>query len=174
VQSCEEARWGAIPRSDPSAQEGTGVRSDMEFWRDVRRQVLTGELSRRAACRKYGLGWHTLKKILAHEEPPGYRHNDRVFDLMEIFTRQCYVDQQFNGSCSIKSILPALVPGLSYEDLPIREGMSASVSWYRMFNPEHSAEEREQTRKNLLDYCKLDTFAMVEIPRYLHSLAASA
>jgi transposase len=47
----------------------------MEFWRDVRRQVLTGELSRRAACRKYGLGWHTLKKILAHDEPPGYRQS---------------------------------------------------------------------------------------------------
>lgn len=45
----------------------------MEFWTEVRRQVLTNELSRRAACRKYGLGWHTLKKILAHTEPPGYR-----------------------------------------------------------------------------------------------------
>jgi hypothetical protein len=52
------------------------VRSDMEFWRDVRRQVLTGELSRRGACRKYGLGWHTLKKILCHEEPPGYRQSE--------------------------------------------------------------------------------------------------
>jgi transposase len=48
----------------------------MEFWRDVRRQVLTGELSRRGACRKYGLGWHTLKKILSHEEPPGYRQSE--------------------------------------------------------------------------------------------------
>ena len=47
----------------------------MEFWRDVRRQVLTGELSQRAACREYGLGWHTLKKILSHEEPPGYRQS---------------------------------------------------------------------------------------------------
>jgi hypothetical protein len=49
----------------------------MEFWRAVRRQVLTGELSRRAACRKHGLGWHTLKKILSHEEPPGYRQSQR-------------------------------------------------------------------------------------------------
>jgi len=32
---------GVQPRSDPLAQEGTGVRSDMEFWRDVRRLVLT-------------------------------------------------------------------------------------------------------------------------------------
>jgi transposase len=45
----------------------------MEFWTTVRRQVLTGELSQRAACEKYRLGWHTLKKILAHAEPPGYR-----------------------------------------------------------------------------------------------------
>jgi len=45
----------------------------MEFWKDVRRQVLTNELSKRAACVKYRLGWHTLKKILAHAEPPGYR-----------------------------------------------------------------------------------------------------
>jgi hypothetical protein len=45
----------------------------MEFWTEVRRQVLTNELSRRGACAKYGLGWHTLTKILAHDEPPGYR-----------------------------------------------------------------------------------------------------
>jgi hypothetical protein len=45
----------------------------MEFWKEVRRQVLTGQLSQRGAMKQYGLGWHTLKKILAHDEPPGYR-----------------------------------------------------------------------------------------------------
>ncbi len=45
----------------------------MEFWKEVRRLVLTNELSQRAVMKKYGLGWHTLKKILAHDEPPGYR-----------------------------------------------------------------------------------------------------
>lgn len=44
----------------------------MELWKEVRRQVLTKELSKRGAMRKYGLGWHTLKKILKHAEPPGY------------------------------------------------------------------------------------------------------
>ena len=43
----------------------------MEFWTEVRRRVLTGELSKRAACREYELNWHTLAKILAHEETPG-------------------------------------------------------------------------------------------------------
>ena len=51
------------------------MRSDMEFWKEVRRRVLTKEISKRAACETYGLGWHTLKKILAHDEPPGYRQS---------------------------------------------------------------------------------------------------
>src|SRR6476620_9684359 len=47
----------------------------MESWKEVRRRVLTKEIRQRAACETYGLGWHTLKKILAHDEPPGYRQS---------------------------------------------------------------------------------------------------
>jgi transposase len=47
----------------------------MELWKEVRRLVLTNELSQRGACEKYHLGWRTLKKILAHAEPPGYRQS---------------------------------------------------------------------------------------------------
>jgi len=45
----------------------------MEIWVEVRRRVLAGELSKREACREYDLHWDTLKKILTHAEPPGYR-----------------------------------------------------------------------------------------------------
>ena len=45
----------------------------MEMWTEVRRRVLTGELSKRAACQEYGINWRTLAKMLAHAEPPGYR-----------------------------------------------------------------------------------------------------
>jgi len=45
----------------------------MEFWSEVRRRVLTGELTKRAARREYRLHWDTLTKILENEEPPGYR-----------------------------------------------------------------------------------------------------
>jgi len=45
----------------------------MELWTEVRRRVLTGQLSKRAACREYDLSWHTLAKILRHVQPPGYR-----------------------------------------------------------------------------------------------------
>lgn len=45
----------------------------MEKWKEVRCRVLTGELSKRAACREYGINWRVLAKMLAHAEPPGYR-----------------------------------------------------------------------------------------------------
>jgi transposase len=45
----------------------------MEQWSEIRRRVLVEGLSRRAACREYGLHWHTLMKMLEHSEPPGYR-----------------------------------------------------------------------------------------------------
>jgi transposase len=48
----------------------------MELWSEVRRRVLTGELSKRQACREYELHWDTLAKILKHEEPPGYRKRE--------------------------------------------------------------------------------------------------
>jgi transposase len=49
------------------------VYTNMELWSEVRRRVLTGELSKRQARKEYGLHWDTLQKILQHEEPPGYR-----------------------------------------------------------------------------------------------------
>jgi hypothetical protein len=43
----------------------------MEIWSEIRRDVLTGALSKRAAIAKSGIGGHTLKKMLAHDQPPG-------------------------------------------------------------------------------------------------------
>src|SRR4051812_40518208 len=45
----------------------------MENWAEIRRRVLVDGLSKRAACREYGIHWKTLRKILTHTEPPGYR-----------------------------------------------------------------------------------------------------
>lgn len=51
------------------------VYTDMDMWTEIRRRVLTGELSKRAACREYSIHWNTLKKILQNVEPPGYGQN---------------------------------------------------------------------------------------------------
>lgn len=54
-------------------RRAVGVYHEMQMWTEIRRRVLTGESSKRAICREYGIHWGTLKKILAHAEPPGYR-----------------------------------------------------------------------------------------------------
>ena len=46
---------------------------DMDRWVEIRRRVLTKELSKRAACEEYDLAWRTLQRILKHEEPAGYQ-----------------------------------------------------------------------------------------------------
>jgi hypothetical protein len=51
------------------------VFTDMEQWAEIRRRVLTGEITKREACREYDLHWQTLKKILAADEPPTFRPN---------------------------------------------------------------------------------------------------
>lgn len=96
--------------------------------------------------------------------------NDNMFDLMTIFSKNYYVDAAFKGSASIKNVLPVLVPRLTYKALGIQKGDQAVERWEKMINPDTSKEEAEAIAKDLLEYCKLDTFAMVEIYRFLKQL----
>ena len=45
----------------------------MYKWTNIRRDILAGGMSRRDACKKYNLNFRTIRKILEHQEPPGYR-----------------------------------------------------------------------------------------------------
>lgn len=47
--------------------------TDEKLWTEIREAVLSGKLSKRKACEKYGIHWKTLTRILEHEKPPGYR-----------------------------------------------------------------------------------------------------
>ncbi len=47
--------------------------TDMKLWRTIRLEVLRGETSKREILRREGIHFETLKKILEHSEPPGYR-----------------------------------------------------------------------------------------------------
>ena len=57
----------------------------MEIWVEVRRRVLTGELSKRAACREYEIPWQTLEKIHNHSEPPGYQKTKPRSSVVDAF-----------------------------------------------------------------------------------------
>lgn len=93
--------------------------------------------------------------------------NDRVIDLMLPFKKKWYDDPRCEGSASIKQVLPVLCPELSYKNLGIQEGGSAQRLWMEAVLDDKRADQKEQILADLLEYCKLDTLAMVEIYRRL-------
>jgi hypothetical protein len=88
----------------------------------------------------------------------------RLSDLLAIL-RRFYYHPAFNGSYSIKRVLPALAPELDYGDLEIRDGAAAAARQFRLMDPDTPPDEREATRQALLLYCQRDTLAMVAIRR---------
>lgn len=90
----------------------------------------------------------------------------RLFDLLPVIRNHVY-DPQFRGSFGIKAVLPALVPGLGYDDLVIRDGGLASMAYATIVAPETPVDRIAELRRALLAYCKLDTHAMLELFRFL-------
>ncbi|MEE4260959.1 MAG: DUF2779 domain-containing protein, partial [Bacteroidales bacterium] len=93
---------------------------------------------------------------------------DRIVDLMIPFREKWYYLPEMRGSYSIKQVLPALVPELSYKDLEISEGGTAFNTFAEMVMGTFKGDI-VQTRQNLLEYCKLDTYAMVKILEKLYN-----
>jgi len=87
---------------------------------------------------------------------------NRFKDLCAIIRNNFY-HLGFNGSFSLKSVLPNLVPDMDYEKLAIQEGNQASFEFLRMIDPSTLLEEKDRIKKELLIYCSYDTLAMVKI-----------
>jgi hypothetical protein len=94
------------------------------------------------------------------------RVRERLFDLLPAIRTQVY-DPAFRGSFSIKKVLPALVPDLGYDDLEIRDGSVASLAYEELRDPATAPERATALRRQLLDYCRRDTEAMLELFRAL-------
>ena len=121
---------------------------------------------------------------------PNYREqlnfiNNMVFDLLDIVktNKKLYLNLGFdehessmfnyyhtdmNGSYSIKKVLP-LFSNLSYKDLNVSNGVEALVT-YSKFNKMNS-DEYNESYNSLIEYCKQDTWAMVEILHGLQDLS---
>jgi len=80
-----------------------------------------------------------------------------------------YYDEKFQRSYSIKQVLPVFVPELDYKKLEeVQNGQQAQIAYYQM--PMMSDEERARTYQNMLEYCKQDTWAMVEILKSVNKI----
>ena len=101
------------------------------------------------------------------EKFPEYREQlqallTRIKDLHKIIRRN-YYHCGFHGSFSLKSVLPALIPEMNYQNLEIQEGQLAGLEYPRMIDPSASNDEKEKIKEDLLTYCGHDTLAMLKI-----------
>jgi hypothetical protein len=113
-----------------------------------------------------------LRDSLPDLAEPLQRILDRLVDLYPLITDNIYYPE-FKGSFSIKTVLPALVPELSYAGLDVRNGDTAIARFARMARGEITGESAIETRRQLLEYCKLDTLAMVRLHEALVGLAGT-
>ena len=97
----------------------------------------------------------------------------RLWDLLPIVRRH-YYHPAFNGSFSIKVILPALAPSLDYSNLEIGDGGLAALRYHRMAFGNIDSAEKTRIRTALLEYCKRDTLALLEIRRILQEKSLDA
>lgn len=95
---------------------------------------------------------------------------DRGVDLLKI-VQDCVYLPSFGGSFSIKSVLPALVPDLSYKSLAVQNGDMAVFEFKRLTSEALTPDRHKEIMDNLYAYCELDTMAMVRIYRELVKLS---
>lgn len=111
-----------------------------------------------------------LKSFFPQLEPVISDIQKRIIDLMIPFRNKAYYLPAMKGSYSIKEVLPALVPELTYSSLEIGNGGDASTAFYNL-QYENDESVVKKTREALLKYCELDTMAMVRILEKIHALS---
>ena len=168
--------WTQIPVQMSAHVEGPDQTKHFEFLTegndDPRRAIIDAVIE---ACRGSGtvLAWYAsfedgrLKELAAAFPERASELEEvrsRLIDLLPIVRENVY-HPEFGGSFSLKAVLPALVPGLNYEDLAIRNGGEAMAVLARLMTEGEArpVEERRKVREDLLAYCERDTFAMVRL-----------
>jgi Domain of unknown function(DUF2779) len=110
---------------------------------------------------------------LAHQfpdlEPALTQIHHNIIDLMTPFKEHWIYYKAMNGSYSIKTVLPALLPELSYDNLTIKDGQGASSAYLQLSQTQDPHIQKTVTQA-LLDYCYLDTYAMVKILELLRQV----
>jgi hypothetical protein len=94
----------------------------------------------------------------------------RLVDLLRL-TRDHYRHPALNGSYSLKAVLPTVDAGLDHALLEeVQDGLSAQAAYHEAIDPSTTVDRREALRRGLLEYCALDTLALV---RVAHRFAAA-
>ncbi|HSM68311.1 MAG TPA: DUF2779 domain-containing protein [Xanthomonadales bacterium] len=91
---------------------------------------------------------------------------ERLVDLAPV-TKAAYYHPDMLGSWSLKAVLPTIGADLDYSALEgVHEGTEASAAYLKAIAPDADAAEVERVRGQLLEYCRYDTLALVELARF--------
>ena len=91
---------------------------------------------------------------------------DRFFDLQKV-AKKYYYHPAMKGRWSIKTVLPTIAPELDYSQLDgVQNGTEAQMAYRECVAPGTTDEEKRELEQRLLEYCKMDTLAMVKIAAY--------
>jgi hypothetical protein len=97
-----------------------------------------------------------------------YALKDRIVDPLPII-RDFVYDNAFAGSFSLKRVAPALLGDkYSYEGMPVANGGEAQRAFEKLIAMDSMDKERDTLYQAMLDYCKKDTLAMVELVKWLY------
>jgi predicted RecB family nuclease len=109
-----------------------------------------------------------LARWLPKYEPTIEAIKGKMWDLLDAVRRHVY-HPAFAGSFSLKSVLPAFLPEMTYETLEVAEGTAAGLVWTRFIEPATPPPEKSRLRQDLLAYCKHDTLALVKLLEVLRT-----
>ena len=164
-----DAKGKEASHFDFLAQPGVDPRKEMV-------EKLLGEIPEGACVLVYNIAFE--KRVLRElgESLPKLRKRlnaitEGMIDMMEPFKARDIYDWRMNGSYSLKSVLPVLVPEMTYKDLEIRDGAMASEAYFTMGEITDSAE-MARLRKALLEYCKQDTLGLVLLLEKMQAMEA--
>jgi predicted RecB family nuclease len=104
---------------------------------------------------------------------PGYARRiekvqGRVWDILAFIRKHVY-HPNFGGSFSLKQVLPALVPDMTYADMPVADGTEAGLAYDTLVRGSLPETERLELRRALLAYCAQDTLAMTKVLEVVRS-----
>ena len=158
-----------IEHEDGDLEHREFLAQDAEDPRELLAQKLCEDIPRDVTVLAYNMGFEKgVIRKLASSYPELSEHllciHDNIKDLMTPFQQKHYVTPSMNGSYSIKYVLPALVPQMknAYKELDgVQNGGEAMNAFANL--SKLGEVEKQKMRNSLLEYCKLDTLAMVRV-----------
>jgi hypothetical protein len=138
---------------------------------------LIHEVPEGACVVAYGMGFERrvlteMGKLLPQARKRLLSIADSLVDMMDLFRRRDIYHWAMNGSYSLKTVLPTLVPEMTYKGLEIRDGRMASEAYFTMGELSDSGE-RAKLRAALLEYCRQDTLGLVRLLEKIRAMAGA-